>query len=282
MAEPLSLQWDQCASWIEHIIALADGIDRFGQRFEEFDIPVEVASLLVDGATYLWERGLLDECQNLRLTAKAIVEGRACDQHLVATVYGFHACILSSQGIWKKRWYISGWRREQLQATKNTKQPRNKYDKIRLANAFNNLAGVCCSLGKFDEAMVYNQLSLKIKAHWANALDLQYLESLSYQNLGILHGHTGRFDEAAKYFDKAIELGANTRYTLRTALTYHNYGCMKVLRGRIETASHMFEKAYELQYTSLGDHYDTAATLHMLAACWLHATTLQRINHLCS
>ncbi|CAN9264153.1 unnamed protein product [Alternaria alternata] len=272
IAEPLSLQWDQCAPWIEHLIALADGINRFSQKFDTFDIPVDVASLLVDGAIYLWERGLLDEGRNLTLTAKDIVEGRVCDQNLVANVYSFHGCILSDSGQLEEALKFfeleKDKRMERLKTGRNSNQPGDIFDQIRLANAYNNLAGVCCSLRKFGDAMVYNEMSLKIKQHGAKTLDVSYLQSLSYQNFGILYGQTGEYDKAEEFFKKAIELGANTDYTLRTALTYHNYGCMDYLRGRIESAKDHFEMAYELRQTSLGDHYDTAATLHMLAGCY--------------
>jgi len=95
MAEPLSLQWSECASWIVHVISFTDGLQRFITILEP---AAEIAPLLVDGAIYLWERGLLDEGRNLTLAAKRIAEREICDERILADVYSFHACILSESG----------------------------------------------------------------------------------------------------------------------------------------------------------------------------------------
>ncbi|KAF2105692.1 hypothetical protein BDV96DRAFT_592133 [Lophiotrema nucula] len=119
----------------------------------------------------------------------------------------------------------------------------------------------------YDDARFYNEMSLRIKDHWAKDLDLRYLQSLSYQNMATMYGQTGRFVEAADCFEKALSLGADL-YIIRWALSHHNYGCMQALRGDAILAKRLFEKAYELRQSSLGDHYDTAASLHMLAGCY--------------
>jgi tetratricopeptide (TPR) repeat protein len=226
----------------------------------------------VDGAIYLWERGLLDQAKNLTLAAKDIIENQDCDRLLIAEVYSFHACILSDSGdLDQASFYFERQvanRRQHLLELKDRCQTATMVDEIQLANAYNNLAGVYCAQGRYTEAELHNELSLSIKKRWEQHDNVSYLLSLSYQNIAIVCGRQGRFDHAATYFDKALSLSGSSEYTLRRALAYHNYGSMRLWQGQVDQARQLLETAYNLRWESLGDHHDTAASLHMLAACY--------------
>ena len=108
---------------------------------------------------------------------------------------------------------------------------------------------------------------MELKQRWKNEQDLNWLLSLSYSNLGNVYGRQGLWEKSAKNFDEALALGGSLDTTLRQALTTHNYGCMRFAAQQIESAIDLLTRAFQIRSATLGDHYDTASTLHMLALC---------------
>jgi tetratricopeptide (TPR) repeat protein len=137
-----------------------------------------------------------------------------------------------------------------------------------LANAYNNLAGIYCAQGNFSDAELHNELSLGLKKRWQDQRNLGYLLSLSYHNMALVNARQGKFEDAAGYFEQALVISEPNESTVRRALTYHNYGSMRFAQGQITVALGLLETAFQLRWESLGDHYDTATSLHMLASCY--------------
>jgi tetratricopeptide (TPR) repeat protein len=235
-------------------------------------IPELLAELLVDGAIYLWERGLLAQAHQLITSAKSICEDGEYNPQLLSGVYSFQGCILSDSGdleqarlcftqeVYHKRWHLKDLQRK-------NKKP-DMIDEIQLANAYNNLAGILCANGDFKEAELNNQLSLYLKERWKHKGDLDYLLSLSYNNFANVFGLQGRWDEAALWYQKALSIPEEKHYTPRRALVYHNFGCMRLNQGHLQEALEYLTEAVQLRIEKLGDHYDTANSLHILATCY--------------
>ncbi|KAL8979026.1 MAG: hypothetical protein Q9205_005539 [Flavoplaca limonia] len=146
---------------------------------------------------------------------------------------------------------------------------------IRLANAYNNLAGIQCCQKRYGDAGLHNMLSLELKQRWSERPNVKNLIGLSYSNLGNLHGRQGHWDVSAEYFEKALALGQSENLVLRRALTAHNYGCMRLAQGEVELARQLLTKAYQLRSEKLGDRSETAGTLHMLSLCHLDLNQME-------
>jgi tetratricopeptide (TPR) repeat protein len=268
-AEPLSGEWPQCERWISHVISVNETANSFHGSLRPRE---QLAELFLDAAIYLWERGLLDSGKKLILAAKEICERQRVDEGLKSDVYAFHATFLAESGdlegalvYFEKQ---AQNRRDNLTAIRVRKKcDPTIVDDIQLANAFNNLAGIYFALNQLEKAELYNELSLKIKEHWRHEGELDYLLSLSYSNIANVYGRQGRWDEAANYYAESLEASKNSRDTLKRALTYHNFGCMRLAQGQSAAARDLLSEAFQLRSEKLGNHFDTANTLHMLASC---------------
>jgi tetratricopeptide (TPR) repeat protein len=158
-------------------------------------------------------------------------------------------------------------RNENLLSLQRQGKQATMLDEIRLANAYNNVAGILCAQGWYQEAELNNTLSLKIKECWTAECDLRYLLSLSFSNLANVFDRQEKWDQAAQYYEKAIEIGKESNDTTRRALTYHSFGCMRLEQRQVIAARDLSTEAFQLRSEALGDDNDTATTLHMLALC---------------
>jgi tetratricopeptide (TPR) repeat protein len=239
----------------------------------KLEVPDILTELLVDGAIYLWERGLLDQGYELIASAEEICSIVSnCSQPLRAAVYSFRGCILSDRGLIDEASECFkqevNYRREHLRSlTKAGKRP-TIVDEIQLANGYNNLAGIFCACGSFTEAEIYNELSLQIKERWRKRGNLEYLLSLSYSNRANVLGLQQKWSEAASWYQKALDIPREKQYGPRLALIYHNFGTMRLQQGHLDEATKLLTEAVELRTENLGYHYDTANSLHTLAACY--------------
>ncbi|PGH01873.1 hypothetical protein AJ79_07810 [Helicocarpus griseus UAMH5409] len=266
--EPLSGVWSRCEKWISHITSIHRTSIIFRNRLQ---LKEPFAQLLLDSATYLWERGLLDAGETLILFAEEICQAEAVDETLKSEVYAFRATFLvelgdleGALGYFNKQ---AQNRRENISRIRAQNREPTIAEDIQLANAFNNLAGIYFALGDLQQAEIYNMLSLQIKEHWKYSADLKYLLSLSYSNIANIHGHQGHWEEASMFYEKALETSSNSTDTLKRALTYHNYGSMRLAQGQTEEALELLTSAYRLRSEKIPAHFDTANTLHMLASC---------------
>ncbi|KAH0564997.1 hypothetical protein GP486_001612 [Trichoglossum hirsutum] len=268
LAEPMSGCWPQCERYISHILSLQ--LESSAVR-QKPSCPQILAELFKDGAIYLWERGLLEQAKGLVLAAKGICERSSSDSLLRAEVYSFHACILHDSGDIDQACHFfeeqARLRRLHLQSLSVKRITPTIEDEIQLANAYNNLAGVYCSQGRYGESSLHHELSLQIKKRWESEADIEYLMGLSYGNLANVYGQQGLFDESAKLFEKALSMSSNRHFTVKRALTIHNYGCMRFSQGQTECSLRLHTEAYHIRSETLRDHYDTANSLHMLACC---------------
>ncbi|EME80972.1 uncharacterized protein MYCFIDRAFT_76918 [Pseudocercospora fijiensis CIRAD86] len=108
--------------------------------------------------------------------------------------------------------------------------PSTMTEEIQLANAYNNLAGIYCAQERYSDAELHNRLSLAMKKRWEHRGGLEYLLSLSYTNLAIVHGQQRNYDEAAKDFEKALAIGDGIAYTPRRALLDLLFEALRVLK----------------------------------------------------
>lgn len=266
LAEPLSHLWPQCELWIAHVISLSAATRQFKNIS---GLPKELPELLTDASIYLWERGLIEQAREIILSAKALVEAQQSDILLKDTVNTFYGCILSELGdLDQASFYFRQYahnRKEDMRALQQLGKHPTMLDEIRLANAYNNLAGILCAQGHYEEAELNNLLSLNLKQRWVSQCDLRYLLSLSFSNLANVYGRQEKWSQAASNFEKAIDIGKDSNDTSRRALTYHNYGCMRLGQHEIIAAKDLLSEAYQLRLEALGDHHDIATTLHMLA-----------------
>ena len=268
-AEPLSRQWKQCGEWIFHLTSMNAIVKTHKSKLL---VPGIFLKMLVDGSIYLWERGLLKEGHFMISSARHLCEDGDPDRTLLAEIYSFQGCILSDQG--ETRQAKDSFSRE-VQLQKEHFQDLHRHqvkpsmtEEIKLANAYNNLAGINCALAEFSEAFLHNQLSLSIKERWKDKTDLEYLLSLTYNNLGNVCGLQNRWDDAETWYTKALAIPEEKHYAPRLALIYHNFGCMRITQGLFTKATTLLTEAVQLRTENLGDHYDTANSLHLLALCY--------------
>ncbi|CAI7671386.1 unnamed protein product [Penicillium pancosmium] len=270
LAEPLSRKWKECGQWISHVMSVKTVTASFRTKLQVPEILVEI---LIDGAIYLWERGLLDQGFELITFAEEICECiDNCSQSLRAAVLSFKGCILSDRGMITDA--IECFRKEVehkrgfLLSLKKKGQAPSMIDEIQLANGYNNLAGILCACEAFDEADLNNELSLSIKKRWIKKGDLDYLLSLSYSNRANVLGLQKKWSDAARWYQKALEIPREKHYAPRLALIYHNFGTMRLQQGTPDEATKLLSEAVEIRTEELGNHYDTAISLHTLARCY--------------
>ncbi|KAJ5986317.1 hypothetical protein N7451_010682 [Penicillium sp. IBT 35674x] len=277
-AEPLSEEWPECERWITHVTSLSNRLAQLDAQILSIE---QVAELFLDASIYLWERGLLSSGERLIIIAKRICEDQNTktfkNNALVSDIDAFQATFLAEQGD------LSGAfecferqahdRRSNLTSIRDRGDCPTMVDDIQLSNAYNNLAGICLSMGKLAAAEMWNILSLQIKEYWHTQVKvndhvkLDYLLSLSYSNTANLYGRQRRWEEGAEYYNRSLEASKNSKDLLKRALTFHNYGCMRWEEGKIPVALELFSEAFQLRKGKLGDHFDTANTLHMIACC---------------
>ncbi|KAJ5903254.1 hypothetical protein N7504_005637 [Penicillium tannophilum] len=277
-AEPLSEEWPECEKWVTHVTSL---LNRLAQLDAQLSSIEQVAELFLDASIYLWERGLLSSGERLIMTAKRICENQNTSNFnnnaLASDIDAFQATFLAEQGD------LSGAlecferqahdRRSNLASIQDRGDRPTMVDEIQLSNAYNNLAGICLSMGRLADAEIWNILSLQIKEYWhaqvkiTDHVKLDYLLSLSYSNTANLYGRQRRWEKGAEYYNRSLEASKDSKDLLRRALTFHNYGCMRWEEGKTPVALELFSEAFQLRKGKLGDHFDTANTLHMIACC---------------
>lgn len=266
--DPFNEKWQPAESWISHLVSVKNAVGNFKNRIK---VSTVYLSLLLDGSIYLWERGFLDQGSELNSAAQELCkDGEA--SLLVEEIQCFYACILSNLGDLDRAEELFD---EQVVQKKNRMAIRRQShvrvsmdDELLLANAYNNLAGIRCAQGRYNEAELNNILSLGLKERWKDDRNMDSLFILSYSNLGNLYGRQGRWEDSAQNFEKALDLGRKTEWTLRHALTAHNYGCMRLAEGEVLKARDLLIAAFQMRSGKMGDHYETASTLHMLAKCY--------------
>ncbi|KAJ4252023.1 hypothetical protein NW762_011324 [Fusarium torreyae] len=250
--------------------------------------PEIFAQNLLHGAFDLWIKGLFEEGRELIESAMTLLSNHTFSQLLSAEIISFkgtldadsgnideaHACFDKALTIQKTR----------LEELKGIREP-TFIDEIYLANSYNNLAGICHAKGNYAEAKVNNGVSIFLKEKWRDAQrnegrSLSHLLCLSYQNQANTLAHERFYDEATEMFEKALQEGQDEVSAARQGLTYHNYGCMKLEQNLIEEACALLNSACLKREESLDSHPDTAASQHMLAACYQKRTQGVKMDNL--
>jgi len=234
-------------------------------------VPITGADLFIDGALYLWERGKLVQGRKLTLAAAKICEeSNPPDDLILSDVYSYHACILHDLGqideagkYFQKQVIIRRRRLAELGRRATI------VDEIQLANAYNNLAGIYCSFNMFEKSIMNHEFSISLKKRWPKE-EISDLLALSYSNLANVYGQQGMWEKSEELFKMALEVYTDPSFMLKRALTLHNFGNMNVARANPKAALPLFEEAFGIRKKALGDHYDTASTLHMMAMCHRH------------
>lgn len=230
--------------------------------------PEVLASLFLDGGIYLWAKGSLIDGEALTGEAKAICDGTEIEGSMTAQIYSFHASILSDSGNIEQGLAYFEKSLEILRRHLRSGATCDA-DHALLANAWNNLACAHCALGHYDRAEMFNELSLQHKQMLAtHGHPMSHLLCLSYHNIANTFAGQERYEEAASFFERALEVATLEESTSRRALTSHNYGIMRLMQDKVDEARELLETAYQLRCERIGDHPDTAASLHMLACCY--------------
>lgn len=254
-----------CALCINHVIALRDAMPIMKNFISE---PQALASLFLDGGIYLWSKGSLIDGEALTGEAKAICDGTEIEGSMTAQIYSFHGSILCNSGNTEQGLAYFKKSLETLRRHFGSGATRDA-DRALVANAWNNLACAYYDLGEYDRAELCNMRSLWQKQKLADqGLPMSHLLCLSYQNIANTFAGQERYDEAASFFEKALNAATREESVSRRALTSHNYGIMRLMQDRVEEARELLEIAYQLRCEKIGDHPDTAASLHMLACCY--------------
>lgn len=277
-AEPLSEEWPQCDKWISHVTSIHKHVSHLDG---ELQLGEHIPELFLDASIYLWERGLVSAGETLALTAKRIYQAQMPttwnNKCLLSEINASLAALRAAQGDLKGAFrYFQAQaddRRDNISAMREKGECPTIVDDIQLANAYNNLAGISFSLDRLTDAEVWNTISLKIKEHWHthaglnDHVKLDYLLSLSYSNIANVFGKQQRWEEAALNYSRSLEASKESKDLHRRALTFHNYGCMRWEEGQVSVALDLLSEAFQLRTQKLGDHFDTANTLHMIACC---------------
>ena len=223
-------------------------------------------SIFLDGSVYLWERGFPDQARNL-IAAAEKYSANLSGNVVLREIKNFGACILSDMGCFDEaeqlfQDYVHS--EKKIWSSYEQWEPRQQ---LTMRSAWRMPMTISSAFNAVGDAGLHNMLSLELKQKWSETPSINNLISLSYSNLGNLYGRQGGWDVSAEYFEKALGLGQFQNSVLRRALTAHNFGCMRLAQGQVELARELLTKAYQLRSEKLGDHYETAGTLHMLSLC---------------
>ncbi|KAK4244754.1 P-loop containing nucleoside triphosphate hydrolase protein [Corynascus novoguineensis] len=273
--------WDESATpWYSH--TLATFLDfAFGKLSSRANLILAVISFL--DADQIRDSLLCDETEGGDeddAQAKALCDTALVDQPTTAQVYSFHASFVSDAGdieqgldYFEKSLDIL---KHYLTAIRDT---ADEFDKALLANAYNNLAAVHYALGNYNKAEMYNEISLLQKEKLAGCgQPMSHLFCLTFQNMASTLAAQRRYDEAAVFFKKAMEVATLKESTSRRALAAHNFGMMRLEQNMVEEAQELFDMAYQLRRKRMGDHPDTAASMHMLACCYQRLGDLDNMS----
>ena len=257
-----------CAPCIKHILALQNAlfIVKDAGRVDAQTL----ASLYLDGGIYLWAKGLLADGRALTTQAKGLCDTAPVDQPMTAQIYSFHASVVSDAGDIEQG--LDYFERS-LEIIKHyliaIRDTADEFDKALLANAYNNLAAVYYALRHYKKAEMFNEISLLQKEKLRGCgQPMAHLFCLTFQNMASTLAAQARYDEAAAFFEKAMQVATLKESAPRRALTAHNFGMMRLEQNMVEEARALFDTAYQLRWKKMGDHPDTAASMHMLACCY--------------
>ncbi|KAF7561168.1 hypothetical protein G7046_g2977 [Stylonectria norvegica] len=286
---PHQTPWDDEANgrkwmkfdFISHIVALNKEFTKISILVEDVEL---LARILLDGAFDLWIKGMLDEARELIVSAIDLCDKPGFDERLAAEIISFNGTIRGDLGeldaaleSFEKSMSIQKGR---LIRISKLGIGATSTDDIYLANAYNNLAGVYCAKGMYSKALDCNELSLYLKNKRKDELPLSHLLCLSYQNFANTLAQQDSYDEAATQYRLALAMGTGEVSTARRALAYHNFGCMRLRQNLVEEAKELLDQACRLRLDSLGDHIDTAASLHMLAVSHMRSHAENRTESL--
>lgn len=128
-----------------------------------------------------------------------------------------------------------------------------------LASANNNLAIISKDLGKYEEAIEYNQRALDFRKKLKNN---KLLQVSSLNNIGIVYRSSGNYEEAIDYFNQGLAFDSLFK---KKPLTYarllDNIAYAKFLSGEKDRMPGLFEEALQIR-DSLGDNLG-AVTSHL-------------------
>ncbi|KAI5778352.1 hypothetical protein EDC01DRAFT_371162 [Geopyxis carbonaria] len=267
LPKPLTHKWPECGRLISHIASLMDEIM---ERRDKVQIPNVMTDLLLDGALYLWERGLLAQGRKMTTCAMDICEGRADQKQLLADVYDYHAGILSHSGEHAETCKLFSEQvalaKDHLKSLDRQNLPVTIMDEVRLANAYNNLACAYLARREYSQAIIHHNLSIALKERWPMR-QVSFLLGQSYANLANVYGQIEEWKNSEELFNKALTMD-HVGFPLKEASTLHNFGCMRVARELPGRALHVLTKALDLRNRILGEHYETANTVHMISTCY--------------
>ncbi|KAI9155597.1 methyltransferase CmcJ [Paramyrothecium foliicola] len=251
---------------IKHLLALKNALTTL--KYKGPNIKV-LASLYVDGAIDLWAQGLLEDSKALTTQAVQICNSSPLHASLASQIYSFHASILSESGFYEDGLAYFKRSRDVIQEHLTAcGGAATAGDQALLANAWNNLGGVYYDLEDYREAERCNEMSLHIKTYLAKrGHPMSHLLCLSYLNMANTYTRQERHEEAVTCFLKAVESATSPTSAARRALAHHNLGLLRLEQGQTQEAKKLFWEACKLRQDALGDHRDTAISLHMVACC---------------
>jgi tetratricopeptide (TPR) repeat protein len=119
-------------------------------------------------------------------------------------------------------------------------------------NVYNGLGKVCEMLGRYEEAMEYNQQALDIRMETFGERHADVASS--YNNMGNVCDLMGQYEEAMEYHKKALDIRIETlgEGHADVASSYNNIGNICDVLGQYEEAMEYYEKSIDIRIKSLG------------------------------
>lgn len=205
---PQPENWPQCIKIVPHISSLRIVVARAMPRITP---TLELARLLADGGTYLWERGKIIEGLRLMRTAEAIYNKQSNNDDLLhAKIHIIIALLVQHFGI--------SHRAEVLERTQKASSIREEFKRrcreeeytrshaILLNNALAEHGCALLQYNRYKEAEAMFDQCLAKYQEWGTEDEFPFEYAKYYHHISFCKMYEGKFDEAIANMEKSIQL----------------------------------------------------------------------------
>jgi tetratricopeptide (TPR) repeat protein len=234
---------------------------RHGQYFERYAQSIFEGIRGEDQATWLaWAR--LDH-DNFRLALQYAIDTK--DSHLAVAIAGGLWWFWNRQGFVRegRKWLDESLRLE-LSGELSTVQ------KQRRATALNGAGSICTELGDFVHAMHYHEEGLRLRRE----LQDETGESIVLHNMGLVERSRGRYLEALRLFEDALQFEAPDNIS-GLAMSFTNLGLTAAMMYDLPLAVSWLERSLDLLHDT-GFLWETAYTCNVFATVYFEVGDLDR------
>jgi tetratricopeptide (TPR) repeat protein len=142
---------------------------------------------------------------------------------------------------------------------KSLKLKEELEDKRGIASTLHELGNVYCIQGRYDEAVTKYQESLKINKELGDRSGV----SNTIGQIGMIHQDQGRYDEAVTMYQESLKIAEELGDRSGIATTLHQLGMIHQYQGRYDEAVMKYQESLKIA-EELGDRSGIATTLHQL------------------